>query len=263
MNKKVSVVIRTKNQAINLEFLLNNLRTRYQDDVDEIVVIDNESSDQSQEIGERFGVKWVTISDFGYGKSANLAAKSASNEIIVIFSAHSFPVSHDFFKVIKDRFERNANLAGVRCVHTARDFKHLIQKTPPKSQPNDAGLLFAGSAFSKIVWEKHPFQDNIVTFEDKEWTVRVLKHGYDIEMVPAIFCYDLKRSPAEFYFRFKNETRGNFKLWGSKITLLDWGKKISYEQLGLCKEFILETYYLIKSSFFLLGFILFTQTKKK
>ena len=263
MNKKVSVVIRTKNQSKNLEFLLKNLSKRYESDVDEIIVIDNASTDGSKAVGDKYGVKWVEITDFGYGKSANLAAKSASNEIVVIFSAHSFPVSHDFFRVIRDRFEANPKLAGVRCVHVERDYKHLIEDTPVKIHPRDAGLLFAGSAFSKSVWAQHPFQDDIVTFEDKEWTVRVLKAGFDIEMAPAIFCYDMKRTPAAFYFRFKNETLGRFNLWGTKITWIDWFKKLTIEQLGLIKEFALETFYLIKSSVFLLGFILFTQNKKK
>lgn len=263
MNKKVSVVIRNKNQAKNLEFLLYNLSQRYQSEVDEIVVIDNNSTDESELIGKKYSVKWVTIKDFGYGKSANLAAKSASHEIVVIFSAHAFPVSHDFFKVIRDRFEANPNLAGTRCVHVERDFKHLIKDTSVKNNPKDAGLLFAGSAFSKRVWEAHPFQDDIVTFEDKEWTVRVINEGFEVEMVPAIFCYDMKRDPSGFFFRFKNETLGNLRLWGEKITFDSWLKKTVIEQLGLIKEFVLETYYHIRTSLFLLRFILFIQNKKK
>lgn len=263
MNKKVSVVIRTKNQAKNLEFLLYNLSKRYQSDVDEIVVIDNESTDESKSIAEQYGVKWVTISDFGYGKSANLAARSVSNEIVVIFSAHSFPVSHDFFKVIRDRFEANPKLAGTRCVHIERDYKHLIKDTSVKLHPRDAGLLFAGSAFSRSVWEAHPFQDDIVTFEDKEWTVRVIKEGYEVEMVPAIFCYDMKRNPSAFFFRLKNETLGNFYLWNEKITFHDWLQKTIYKQLGLIKGFWINTFFHVKASVFLLRFILFIQNKKK
>ena len=50
----LSVVIRTKNQAPALEFLLKNLTQRYADDIDEIVVIDNLSTDRSQEVTLKF-----------------------------------------------------------------------------------------------------------------------------------------------------------------------------------------------------------------
>ncbi|TFV97228.1 glycosyltransferase [Algoriphagus kandeliae] len=263
MSKKVSVVIRNKNQEKNLEFSLFNLSKRYSEDIDEIVVIDNDSTDNSRLIGEKYGVKWVNISDFGYGKSANLAAKSASHEIVVIFSAHAFPISHDFFKLIKNRFEENPKLAGVRCIHTERDYKMYINGVAPEDSPIDSALLFAGSAFSKKVWEKIPFKDSIVTFEDKEWSLRVLKEGYELDLVPAIFCYDLKRTPASYYFRFKTETQGNYDLWGTKIRFSEVAKKIVFGHLGLVKMFFVETYFMAKTNFFLIYFILFKQSSKK
>lgn len=263
MSKKISVVIRNKNQEKSLEFALFNLTTRYKEDVEEIIVVDNESTDQSKSIGEKYGVSWVNITDFSYGKSANLAASSANNEIVVIFSAHAFPVSHDFFKLIKQSFENNADLAGVRCIHTERDYKVFINGILPESQPRDAGLLFCGSAFSKSVWEKIPFQDNIVTFEDKDWSVKVLKQGYKIEMVPAIFCYDIKRTPKSFFKRFKDETIGSYNLWGTRVSLGEVVKKLVFEQLGLIKGFVINSYYLMRNIFFLLNFIINKQSWKK
>ncbi|MFT4802958.1 MAG: glycosyltransferase involved in cell wall biosynthesis, partial [Psychroserpens sp.] len=44
----ISVVIRNKNQDKALGFLLKNLRERYADDIAEIVVIDNLSTDKSK-----------------------------------------------------------------------------------------------------------------------------------------------------------------------------------------------------------------------
>ncbi len=46
----ISVVIRNKNQSKALAFLLKNLTERYIDDIDEIIVIDNLSTDNSKEI---------------------------------------------------------------------------------------------------------------------------------------------------------------------------------------------------------------------
>ncbi len=103
---------------------------------------------------EKYEAKFVTIKNFSYGGSANFAAKEAKNPIVVIFSAHSYPVSHDFFKLIKKKFRENPKLAGLRCLHTSNDYKNFINKIPANQDPNKSGLIFSGSAFSKKVWEK-------------------------------------------------------------------------------------------------------------
>ncbi len=242
----ISVVIRTKNQERELEFLLKNLKTRYDDDVDEIIVIDNLSSDNSENISSQYDAKFITIKNFSYGGSANIAAQSASSNIVVLFSAHSYPVSHDFFKLIKKVFIENTNLAGVRCLHNPNDYQNFINGISAKEDPNKSGLVFAGSAFSKEVWLKHNFNEDVPTFEDKEWTLRVLKEGYDIELVPAIFCYDKKRTKAQTYFRFKNDLKGNYQIWGISPS---W-KGVFYGVLigffKIIKESLIDIYYLFK-----------------
>jgi hypothetical protein len=81
-------------------------------------------------------------------------------------------------------------------------------------------LIFSGSAFSKKVWEQHPFRADVATFEDKEWSKRVLKNGFDIEFVPAIFHYEIGRTPRQQFFRFKNDVVGNYQLWHQDISFL-------------------------------------------
>ena len=150
----ISVVIRNKNQSNALSFLLKNLTERYANDIDEVIVVDNLSTDSSQEVTEKFGGRFVTIKNFSFGGSANICAKEAKNPIIVIFSAHSYPVSHDFFKLIKAKFQANPNLAGLRCLHQPNDYKNFINNVSAKVDSNKSGLIFSGSAFSKKVWEK-------------------------------------------------------------------------------------------------------------
>lgn len=252
---KISVVIRNKNQAIALEFLLKNLKERYIADIDEIIVIDNVSVDNSQKITHQFGAKLVEIKSFSYGGSANLAAESASNNIVVIFSAHSYPVSHDFFSQIKSRFENNENLAGLRCLHNPGDYKNYINNVSSKNDPNISGLIFCGSAFNKKVWENHRFKDDIQTMEDKEWSVRVIRSGYDIEFSPSIFCYDIKRDSKQNFFRFKNETIGGYQLWHKEYTLQFVCKALVGSIFKSVKNFSIELIYTFKRFFFLLKFL--------
>ncbi|RMB57425.1 glycosyltransferase [Dokdonia sinensis] len=242
----ISVVIRTKNQKDALSFLLGNLTRRYVDDIDEIIVVDNLSTDGSDQICKDYGARLVTIENFSYGGSANIAARESRNDIVVIFSAHSYPVSHDFFKLIKQGFEGNKNLAGLRCLHSTNDYRAYITDLKAKENPNRAGLIFSGSAFRRSVWEKHPFREDVATFEDKEWSKRVLEAGYEIEFVPAIFHYEIKRSRKQEFFRFKNDMVGNYQLWHKEVSLLAASNGVVATIFWLKIGFIKDVWYAIK-----------------
>jgi glycosyltransferase involved in cell wall biosynthesis len=255
MNEKISVVIRNKNQAKALDFLLNNLKNRYEDDIDEVIVLDNLSTDLSGSIIEKHGVKKVTIEKFSYGGSANLAAESAKNDIVVIFSAHAFPVSHDFFKQIKLSFVKYNNLAGLRCLHNSNDYIHYINGVTALENPNGAGVIFCGSAFNKKVWKELRFKSDIQTMEDKEWTKRAINNGYDIEFVPSIFCYHIKRNEKQLFFRYKNEVIVSYQLWHNNYTLSTAFKMVVGSIVNACRVFTSSFYYAFKRFVFLLKFI--------
>jgi glycosyltransferase involved in cell wall biosynthesis len=250
----ISVVIRNKNQASALSFLLKNLRERYFGDIAEIIVLDNLSTDSSKEIAEQFGARFVTIENFSFGGSANVCAREARYPIVVLFSAHSYPVSHDFFKLIQIKFDGNSNLAGLRCLHNTNDYKNFINKIPATIDPNKSGLIFSGSAFSRAVWEKHPFREDVATFEDKEWTVRVLKEGYAIDFVESIFSYEITRSPRQLFFRFKNDVVGNYQLWHQEITFRNALNGFIGAVYRVFKNGLIELYYSGKRFCFVIRF---------
>ena len=251
----ISVVIRNKNQDKALTFLLKNLTDRYLDDIGEIIVIDNLSTDRSETVSKEYNSRFITIKKFSYGGSANFAAEQTKFPIVVMFSAHSYPVSHDFFKLIKQKFDANSNLAGLRCLHNPNDYQNYINKIPAKVDPNKSGLIFSGSAFSRTVWEKYPFREDVATFEDKEWTIRVLKAGYDIDFVPSIFCYQISRTKKQMYFRFKNDLVGNYQLWHDDVSFLSASKGLVMSVFRLFKGFFVDFWYAIKGYAHLLKFI--------
>ena len=251
----ISVIIRNKNQAPALTFLLKNLTERYAADIAEIIVIDNVSIDNSEAVALHYGARFVTIEKFSYGGSANRAAQEAQFPIVVIFSAHSYPVSHDFFKLIREKMEANSNLAGLRCLHSTNDYRNYINKVSAKTDSNKSGLIFSGSAFSKKVWEQHPFREDVATFEDKEWSKRILENGYEIEFVPAIFHYEIKRTPKQQFFRFKNDVVGNYQLWHQDVSLLQAIKGLVGSLWNTSKNFAIEFKYAILRFLFLIKFM--------
>lgn len=252
----ISVVIRNKNQSEALVFLLKNLTERYSNDISEIIVIDNLSVDTSKQVTEQFGARFVSIENFSFGGSANLCATEAQYPIVVIFSAHSYPVSHDFFKLIIKKFENNDNLAGLRCLHSPNDYKNFINKVPATIDPDKSGLIFSGSAFSKNVWEKYPFREDVATFEDKEWSVRVLKEGYEIDFVESIFSYEVKRTRKQLFFRFKNDVVGNYQLWHHEISTTSALIGLFFSIWNGFKNFILDVWYATLRFLYLIQFSL-------
>lgn len=251
----ISVVIRNKNQSSALAFALKNLTERYHKSISEIIVIDNLSTDNSKEIAAQYNARFVTIKDFSFGGSANLCAQEAKYPIVVIFSAHSYPVSHDFFELIQQKFDQNPNLAGLRCLHNPSDYKNYINQVSVLTDPNKSGLIFSGSAFSKAIWEKHNFKEDVATFEDKEWTTRVIKEGYDIDFVPSIFCYDIQRTKKQLFFRFKNDVVGNYQLWHQDITLGNAFRSLIGGIYKLVKNSFIDLWYIILRFFYLIKFI--------
>lgn len=252
----LSVVIRNKDEVEALSFLLHNLRKRYYDDIDEIVVIDNLSQDNSEQIAAEYDARFETIENFSYGGSANFAAEKANGDIIVIFSAHSYPVSPEFFKVIKQKFTSNQNLAGLRCLHGTNDYRNYIQNIGAKDDPNKSGLIFSGSAFRRSVWKQIPFNVGVPTFEDKDWTLRVLKAGYDIEFAPVVFNYEMKRTLKQENFRRKNDLIGNFQIWHQNITVAQALRGLLYRVFGSTKTFFMTIFYAIDYFVFSIKMIL-------
>ncbi|GAK93162.1 hypothetical protein JCM19298_1881 [Nonlabens ulvanivorans] len=251
----ISVVIRNKNQEVALEFLLKNLRERYNEDIAEIVVVDNLSTDRSEEITKKYNARFETIREFSYGGSANFAAQKATHDIVVIFSAHSYPVSHDFFKLIQQKFNENENLAGLRCLHNSNDYKNYINGIQAKDDPNKSGLIFSGSAFNRRVWKEHPFREDVATFEDKEWSKRVLELDYDIEFVPSIFNYHIHRTKAQLFFRFKNDIIGNYQLWHEDISFIAVSKGLVMNCYRAVKNMFVDIFYAFKRYFKVLSFL--------
>ena len=184
-----------------------------------------------------------------------MCASEARFPIVVIFSAHSYPVSHDFFKLIQAKFDENSNLAGLRCLHNSNDYRNFINNIPVTVDPNKSGLIFSCSAFSRAIWEKHPFREDVATFEDKEWTVRVLKEGYAIDFVPAIFSYEIKRSPKQLFFRFRNDVVGNYQLWHHDISYSAAFKSFFGSFYSAMKNYGIELFYNLKRFLFLIQFI--------
>ena len=112
----VSVLIRVRNEEQALRRLLECLRAQKLDRPFEVVVIDNESEDNSADVARMMGARLYTFprSLFGYGRAINFGARLCRGDLIVLLSAHSWPQGDDWLsRMVSSIEERDA--AAVYC----------------------------------------------------------------------------------------------------------------------------------------------------
>ena len=80
----VSLVMIAKNEARHLAACLDTVH----DIVDEIIILDSGSTDQTRNIAEKYGVKWYVNTDWqGFGKQRQFAQSYATRDYILVLDA--------------------------------------------------------------------------------------------------------------------------------------------------------------------------------
>jgi glycosyltransferase involved in cell wall biosynthesis len=202
----ISIVIRNKNEADALNTILAILTERYLGEYNEIIIVDNASTDNSRMIASNYGCKVVTIDDFSYGRATNLGMEKASSDFVLLLSAHAIPIGKSFFSSAVALFNNNNNLAGVRFVNSIDNYKRAIENDFKVLEPLKYGLMTACSVVNKKVWLQYKFDEHLPFSEDKEWSERVCKNGFEIEDLDETFFYFIKRDMKSSVLRYKNET---------------------------------------------------------
>ena len=207
MKDMISVIIRNKSESNDLEQLLSILKQQYSEDIDEIIVVDNESTDASIEVAKKYNSKVVTIQDFSYGRACNLGVENASGEYCVFLSSHIIPFGEDFFKNISKCFTRDEQIAGLRYCKNLQEVKSYYEGKTSLDDLNAYGIMNAASVIKKSVWEQVKFNEDVNTSEDKIWTRDVALKGYKVAILPNIFFYLNQRTTKEELSRYKKHKK--------------------------------------------------------
>jgi glycosyltransferase involved in cell wall biosynthesis len=101
-----SIVIRAYNESQHLGRMLEGISRQTLKDV-EIILVDSGSTDSTVSIAESFGARIVRIpsDEFTFGRSLNFGVRAATQEFIVIASAHIYPVYPDWLETLLRPFE--------------------------------------------------------------------------------------------------------------------------------------------------------------
>lgn len=212
----ISIVIRNRNESAYLERILSILTVQYTDDIDEIIVVDNKSTDNSIQVAKKYNCTIVIIDTFTYGKAINRGIKEAKNNYVLLLSAHAIPVGNSFFKNSIQFVADNKDFAGLRYINSIENYERALKNSFKVKEPLKYGLMAACCLVSKNVWLQFPFNEELIFSEDKEWSQRVSNAGFGIYEMNESFFYFIKRTTKSDLNRFKNETIAHYQLFNKK-----------------------------------------------
>lgn len=209
-----SIVIRAYNEEKHIGRLLQGIKQQTVQDV-EIILVDSGSTDATVAIAESFGAQVVRINprEFTFGRSLNLGVKAATRELIVIASAHVYPVYPDWLEMMLRPFE-DANVALTYGKQRGPDFAKFSEQQifhqwyPDASQPKQATAFCnnANSAIRKSLWERNPYDEELTGLEDLAWAQWAKGAGYDIAYVAeAEIIHVHNETPRGVFNRYKRE----------------------------------------------------------
>jgi len=193
----ISIIIRTKNEREWLEKVLKALDMQSVKHL-EVIVVDNNSRDNTGAIAKRYGCKLISFPDrqFNYSKALNKGIQEATGELLAILSGHAIPVNDRWLENFIVNFSHKKIAACYGRQEPLPD-SNIFDKRDlwttfgleKKTQTKDYFFHNANSIIRKSVWRKIPFDENLNGVEDRDWARKVLHKGYSIIYEPQASVY--------------------------------------------------------------------------
>lgn len=191
MKPTCSIVIRAFNEEKHIGKLLEGIFSQTLQDI-EVILVDSGSFDRTIEIASNYPVVIVHINpqEFSFGRSLNLGIDKAKADLIVLASAHVYPVYPDWLEKLLEPFEdsRIALTYGKqRGMNTTQFSEHMIFSHwyPEYSNLNQEHPFCnnANAAIRKDLWRSHPYNESLPGLEDLAWARWLFDQGHHIAYV--------------------------------------------------------------------------------
>ncbi|MFZ5809309.1 MAG: glycosyltransferase [Chloroflexota bacterium] len=209
-----SIVIRAYNEEQHLGKLLEGLRQQSLSNT-EVILVDSGSTDQTPHIGRRYGAKVLQISpqDFTFGRSLNLGISHAQADVVVIASAHVYPVYPDWLERLLSPFQDPQTALAYGKQRGAANSKYAERQIfqqwyPDQSNPRQTHPFCnnANAAIRRSLWEQHPYDETLSGLEDLAWAKWATEAGYHLAYVAeAEVIHVHQETPRAVYNRYRRE----------------------------------------------------------
>lgn len=187
----VSIVVRALNEGEYIGRLLDGLSEQTVL-ADEIILVDSGSTDDTVAIAEEYGchVEYITKEDFSFGRSLNYGCEAATGDILIMLSAHVYPVYDTYIEHMLRPFANpDTAVAYGRQVgdeRTKYSESRIMLKWFPEESIWDQGHPFSNNANAAVrrdVWEKLQYDEELTGLEDLDFAKRAISDGGSVAYV--------------------------------------------------------------------------------
>ena len=196
----ISVVIRNRNEERFIGHAIQSVLDSFVSP--EIIVIDNDSTDNSLGIVQSFtsfnNVNVYNMSTYTPGKSLNFGINKCSNDYILVLSAHSQIIECHWDK-IWPHLEDHCVVGGrqipiwngrkITPRYIWSNFKKSNHKNLFSEGEQRYFLHNAFAFYEKETLVRYPFNEDLIGKEDRYWVNKRIKEGLDSYYDSTATCY--------------------------------------------------------------------------
>jgi len=187
----LSIVIRAFNEQQHIGRLLHGISQQTYPHP-EVILVDSGSTDRTLAIASQYLVKIVHIQpeEFTFGRSLNRGIAASTGDLVVITSAHCYPVYPDWLEQLTSPF-KSKEIA--LCYGKQRGGEHnhyseqqFFRKYFPENSVSQQSHPYshnANAAIRRTLWGQHPYDENLTGLEDLAWSSWLMEEGYSIAYV--------------------------------------------------------------------------------
>ena len=209
-----SIIIRAYNEEKHIRRLLTGITEQSVKDV-QIILVDSGSTDGTVAEAQKFEVEVVHIppEEFTFGHALNVGIEHATADLVVMASAHVYPVYPDWLETLLAPFkDKNVALTygkqrGSDSTHFSelQIFKHWYPEHSAPQQPFPF-CNNANAAIRRSLWQTHPYDESLTGLEDLAWAKWAQENGSSIHYVAeAEVIHVHNESTTGIYNRYKRE----------------------------------------------------------
>ncbi|MCZ7381401.1 MAG: glycosyltransferase [Candidatus Methanoperedens sp.] len=202
-----SIILLTKNGGEDINKCLFAIFSQKTSHSFEVIAIDSGSTDATPDILSKFPIKVLRIKpeEFGHGTTRNLGARLAKGKYLVYITQDAIPYNEYWLDFLINSVNKDQEVAGAysrnipkpgcdpfEARYIAKAWGENREVKIIKNCKNYKRLVFfsdTSSCIRKDIWEKFPFNEELVQTEDQDWSKRVLESGYKIVYEPASIVF--------------------------------------------------------------------------
>jgi rhamnosyltransferase len=257
--RKIAAVIRVRNAAKELDRCLSALRRQVLPKGTELemVVVDNDSTDDSGTVAQRHGAVVVPISpaEFSWGRALNRGIAQTRGAVVLLLSSDATPADEYWVQHMVEPFVEPdvAVVYGrqrpypdapvderVRLERTFGAQAIALDKQQHADNPSAKGMLASNAcaAVRRAVWQEHPYDEETSGGEEGPFTCQALKLGFRCLYQPSAQVYHSHRDgPWKLACREWQILHKNVVYTGSRLKkrmLLRWWAGVVKRRLVNC-----------------------------